>query len=139
MSNPQKFRKRPVVIEAMQVTLDNRYEVAEWCGGMPTADPGQIVLSLRTLESAGGWNYADDGDWIIKGVQGEFYACKPDIFAATYEPAVDDGGQAPQDEVCSTCGEPVGYLTARTGWEGGWLHRVATTDGHHAAVDGGQA
>lgn len=81
MSAPQKYRKRPVVIEARQFDLadyDEACDVAAWCGGEPVDDGCKIP----TLEGA---MLASPGDWIIRGVQGEFYPCKPDIFAATYE------------------------------------------------------
>jgi hypothetical protein len=79
------YRKRPVVIEAVQLTLENRPEVAEWCGGEYSTggfyddDPG---LDIPTLE---GVMSAKVSDWIIQGVQGEFYPCKHDIFVQTYE------------------------------------------------------
>jgi hypothetical protein len=83
------FRKKPVVIEARQITgytdmlgLDG---IAAWCGGWVTqVDPGPAFLMIPTLE---GTMRGDVGDWIIKGVNGEFYPCKPDIFDKTYEPA----------------------------------------------------
>lgn len=53
-------------------------KVADWCNGQQTNDG----LVIHTLE---GDMLADYGDWIIKGVKGEFYPCKPDIFEATYE------------------------------------------------------
>lgn len=83
-----RYRKKPVVIEAMQVAYDNRYLVAEWCGGhaQDAAASGTIyapgLLSIDTLE---GTMWAAAGDYVIRGVQGEFYPCKPDIFEATYE------------------------------------------------------
>lgn len=76
------FRKRPVEVEAMQVTATNCGEVAEWCGGI--AFPSHGVM-IHTLE---GVMRAEVGDWVIRGVEGEHYPCKPGIFAATYE-AVD--------------------------------------------------
>lgn len=84
-----RYRKKTVVIEAMQWLGDNRIRVAHFIanGGKIDMDaiahvPGDAVL-IDTLE---GRMRADKGDWIIKGVKGEFYPCKPDIFAATYEP-----------------------------------------------------
>ena len=82
-----KFRKKPVVIEAMQIMMPNQPEdilkfcpTAKLCG---TGDVGQKKwMEIPTLE---GIHRADYGDWIIKGVQGEFYPCKPDIFEQTYE------------------------------------------------------
>lgn len=76
------YRKKPVVIEAQRYTRNGleAENVAKWCGGQQTDDGCEIT----TLE---GTMLADYGDWIIKGVKGEFYPCKPDIFDATYEPA----------------------------------------------------
>lgn len=87
MSEPKQYRKKPVVIEAMQFTSGFAMRAADWCQGevfLVSDKPPSSVYELRiyTLE---GWMTAKDGDWIIKGVQGEFYPCKPDIFAATYE------------------------------------------------------
>lgn len=80
-----KYRKKPVVIEAIQWTGTNEVEIQKFCGGavgFKLFSP--IIPYFKTLE--GDLN-ASKGDWIIKGVAGEFYPCKPDIFAATYEPA----------------------------------------------------
>ncbi len=79
-----RFRKRPVVIEAMQLTDENKNRVFNWVGGNRYADHvnGSPVLKIGTLE---GDMTASLGDWIIKGVKGEFYPCKPEIFEATYE------------------------------------------------------
>jgi hypothetical protein len=87
-----KYRKKPVVIEAMRLgayTLGLKGgEVWQWMtdGGavftMDQMDPGPAFMRIGTLE---GEMTAQIGDWIIKGVQGEFYPCKPDIFDATYE------------------------------------------------------
>jgi hypothetical protein len=86
-----KYRKRPVVIEAERFTGDNGNDIARWCGGKVVhdakpSDPTdvRVYVKIPTLE---GVMTADRGDWIIRGVQGEFYPCKPDIFDATYEPA----------------------------------------------------
>lgn len=74
------FRKKPVVIEAVQ-WLGNMGAVIGFVGrDLPTA--GNQSLTIETLE---GIMRVDFGDWIIKGVKGEFYPCKPDIFEATYE------------------------------------------------------
>ena len=81
-----KYRKKPVVIEAVQLTRENGPEVWEWADSKPFYDPDGTIsgLSIFTLE---GRMKAEFGDWIIRGVKGEFYPCKPDIFEATYEPA----------------------------------------------------
>ena len=76
-----KFRKKPVVIEAVQLTPFNLGEVEEFVGGDAGTHPdGGLVIA--TLEGA---MRASLGDFIIEGVNGEFYPCKPDIFAKTYE------------------------------------------------------
>jgi hypothetical protein len=80
----QKFRKKPVVIEAMQYDGRNATAIGEWAEAAEWGDDflGES-LYIQTLE---GKMHASKGDWIIRGIQGEFYPCKPDIFAATYEP-----------------------------------------------------
>lgn len=82
-----KYRKKPVEVEAMQFTRDSESAefVAAWCSGALYRLPDDTVSQIRigTLE---GEMVAAPGDWIIRGVQGEFYPCKPDIFEATYEP-----------------------------------------------------
>lgn len=86
-----KFRKKPVVIDAVRWTGENNQEITDFCPDAYFEDlpNGETVLVIRTLEdgkdSVTAKHVADVGDWIIKGVQGEFYPCKPDIFEATYE------------------------------------------------------
>ena len=81
-----KYRKKPVVIEAVQWDGSNVDEVLglTLCSGSVRRGLGSqnSVLFIDTLE---GTMRADRNDWIIKGVKGELYPCKPDIFAATYE------------------------------------------------------
>lgn len=87
-----KFRKKPVVIEAVEWNGKRLDEVPEWLSKAIQAVPGDIGgvvrvcdrIHIPTLE---GTMIASPGDWIIRGVHGELYPCKPDIFAATYEPA----------------------------------------------------
>lgn len=78
-----KYRKKPVVIEAWQ---NDSSIPPDWiinaCGG-GELPPGRGSLFISTLE---GVMEARPGDWLIRGVKGEVYPCKPDIFAATYEP-----------------------------------------------------
>lgn len=83
--SPKRFRKKPVVIEAMQFTDDNKNQVFNWitCNVVPAWDTnGNPALKIQTLE---GDMLAQLGDWVIKGVKGEFYPCKEDIFLATYD------------------------------------------------------
>lgn len=74
-----KFRKKPVVIEAIQWHGYNFSEVLALAQSASFLDG---ILHINTLE---GVMRANVGDWIIKGVKGELYPCKPDIFEATYE------------------------------------------------------
>lgn len=75
-----KFRKKPVVIEAVQYDGSNATEIAEFVGDSYISN--RRVPVIGTLE---GEMSVTSGDWVIQGVQGEFYPCKPDIFEATYE------------------------------------------------------
>ncbi len=98
-----QYRKKPVVIEAFQMTLQHRWDNSDWpywlnaawnsdpgVGGLwpdpdtpPNPDKGSSdTLVCGTLE---GVHIVMPGDWIIRGIKGELYACKPDIFDATYE------------------------------------------------------
>jgi hypothetical protein len=91
----KQFRKRPVVIWAFQYNGQNAAHILYWIGGTKEAVaalPNRLAhvnnagdLLIRTLESGEGYHIADIGDYIIQGVKGEFYPCKPDIFEATYE------------------------------------------------------
>ena len=93
-----KFRKKPVVIEAFQMTPERRISNADWPPWLHqawndgTLNPVNVeqfpianvdLLSIRTLE---GEHLVSWGDWIIQEVKGELYPCKNDIFEATYEP-----------------------------------------------------
>jgi len=86
----KKFRKKPVVIEAMQLRWDTWNEMCDFAGvgklsdGKPeaTQDGDKIGLNIPTLE---GVMQAKESDWIIKGVEGELYPCKNSIFKKTYE------------------------------------------------------
>ena len=82
---PVKVRKKPVVVEAMQYWRENEAGVLDWIntpGGLGQARSSMDGIIIHTLE---GDHLARPGDWIIKGVQGEFYPCKPNIFTETYE------------------------------------------------------
>jgi hypothetical protein len=84
-----RFRKRPVVIEAMQLPAPGQDTGAFNAWAAAVGFPGQARhgvagLAIATLE---GTMQADPGDWVIRGVHGEFYPCKSEIFAKTYEPA----------------------------------------------------
>lgn len=114
-----KFRKRPVIIEAFQMTEARRNDNSEWPEWLNYAwnkepgedavfidqdDPEQRRIVIGTKE---GVHRVSWGDFIIRGIQGELYACKPDIFAATYEPAEDeDRDDAPLSNTEDVQGKP---------------------------------
>jgi len=92
-----KFRKKPVEIEAFQMTKERRWDNSEWPNWLHEAwnieagkgalfinpeDPDQKLLVLGTLE---GVHHVSWDDWIVRGVQDELYPVKPDIFTETYE------------------------------------------------------
>jgi len=89
--------KKPVTVRAVQMTKARRFEYAEWpdwllaAWNLPNDREGAAMgsgsaddrrLRIRTLE---GLFFVNPGDWIIQGVEGEIYPCKPDIFEATYD------------------------------------------------------
>lgn len=87
-----KFRKKPVVIEAVQWTMNNFEEVRNFVdtegvleySRLTIFHPDDDIISIGLVTLEGVMNVSKY-DWIIKGVQGEFYPCKPDIFEQTYE------------------------------------------------------
>lgn len=107
----QKFRKKPVVIEAFQLTRE-RLDVLHTASSAPghelpndwpawlvaawhsDARPGSLYYSTTTgnvlISTLEGGLHAAVNDWVIRGVQGEIYPCKPAIFAATYEEVCDE-------------------------------------------------
>lgn len=114
-----KYRKKPVVVDAVQwhqhgdhPAVERRWKCsnpncqtfyAEYVNGCPRCSEGApgpnwstyAVAAIQTLE---GWHEVSVGDYIIRGVKGELYPCKPDIFAATYEPATPAAPAASRQE-----------------------------------------
>lgn len=83
-----KYRKKPVVIDAVQFSAADESTHTNVCFGYPQSDDNSIhplegKFWVSTLE---GPLLVSDGDWIIRGIKGELYPCKPDIFEATHEP-----------------------------------------------------
>jgi hypothetical protein len=92
------FRKKPIVIEARLFDGTNFDDLYLWGNPGRRISTAQILLagdgkdpSRLSIETLEGEMAASVGDWIIKGVKGEFYPCKPDIFEATYEPVEEKG------------------------------------------------
>jgi hypothetical protein len=115
---PGRFRKRPVVVEAMRWdgTAEGATPIIDWVlangpadgpvarysdcqlakvdGDPPSVERTEPSIAIETLEgtmraSAGDWVVRSAGDWVVRGVHGEFYPVKPDIFDVTYEEATD--------------------------------------------------
>lgn len=94
-----KYRKKPVVVEAVRWTGSNLEEIRNFVGSdlieecveffdiKRTLKEMLVDIAIDTLE---GTMRVDYGDYIIKGIQGEFYPCKPDIFEQTYEEVIED-------------------------------------------------
>ena len=98
--NIKQYKKKPIAIHAIQLTAKSIREVYTFIHGAPPTTDSLIAsdrwedyenivrrdgLKLKTLESDGQTQTADIGDYILKGVRGEFYPCKPDIFEETYD------------------------------------------------------
>ena len=125
-----RYRKKPVVIDAFQMTLERRWNNFDWpdwlnrAWQMKPGEPGSLyitdpetnggeALSIGTLE---GPQLVSFGDWIIRGVKGEIYPCKPDIFALTYETVVDDDGPVNFSQALEKV--KAGTKMQRVGWNG---------------------
>lgn len=92
------YRKKPVVVEAVRWTGENHGEMCEFIDPEVFEIIPHIGLVIHTLE---GDHHASPGDYIIKGVNGEFYPCKPDVFEKTYEPATSTPPNEPL--TCKGC------------------------------------
>lgn len=91
MSGPDLYRVT-VQVQAWQVTDDTYHQVAEWCGGTVVWDVGGAQeTTLVMINTPGGQLQADRGDWVIKGVTGEFFTRSRNDFEQTYQ-AVDHDG-----------------------------------------------
>jgi hypothetical protein len=132
-----RFRKKPIVVEAICWTGDNLREIIDFTGLHPSAarwswDEYEAVvrdegLKIFTLE---GPHIASAGDWIVRGVKGEFYPVKPDIFATTYSP-VSEGSATTEPRHSEALGLALDYIALLTldgNRLGGFLivHRMTT-------------
>ena len=86
----KRYRKKPVVIEAIQFKdLDDYLNICEWIDNDGDTLSAKEVVEFRSpimlVNTLEGVMAADKGDWIIRGIKGEYYPCKPDIFSKTYE------------------------------------------------------
>ncbi len=81
-----KFKKKPIVIEALMWKGDNFEQMVQFFGKFEDYFETKGFLVINTLE---GRHKTNKGDWVIKGIKGEFYPCKPDIFEQTYEKVIE--------------------------------------------------
>ena len=111
----QKFKKKPVEIGAIQYTGKNDFEIGKWSNDLvypsPVLEPSEnnpsgSYLQIKTLE---GVMTAIVGDWIIKGVKGEFYPCKNDIFLMTYDVVIPKDVLDAQKFI-QECGRDMGFM-----------------------------
>ena len=104
------YKKKQVVVSAVQfLSIDYLEEISKFLGAPIKVKNGEPIILIDTLE---GTHEAREGDWIIKGIKGEFYPCKPDIFASTYEAlSFFDFGAAIQNL-------KIGKKVSRRGWNG---------------------
>jgi hypothetical protein len=117
-----EFQKRPVNIWAIQWTGENLDAVMSFCSGNATyelmfRDNSEIVIS--TLEDGAdkvAKHVADKGDWIIRGIKGEFYPCKPDIFEATYTAPPPPVGELHDEDMAQAMQESSYRAGAQAGY-----------------------
>lgn len=126
---PTKYTKKPVTIDAMQYTGDNAADIMAWLGLEHTfVQNGELVIpTLEDGSDAQVKHMASVGDYIIRGVLGEFYPCKPDIFEMTYGPAKTEKQYITFSEVLVGLNE--GKRFRRSGWSSsaGFIFRVASS------------
>jgi hypothetical protein len=90
----QKFRKKPAIIEAIRYTVNNGRELFQWSSGAvidsPVLEPSEDnptgdYVQIKTIDTKDSFATAVVGDWVVKGIKGEFYPCKDDIFMELHE------------------------------------------------------
>lgn len=124
MDAPLRFKKKPVEVEAWQVSDEGVEAILAWMTSEPGETDAKVIndeLLICTLE---GEMKASVGDWVVKGIAGEFYPCRSDIFAQTYESADTPatcfhvgpfdkiGGPRLTAQLCHACGATTAGLTA---------------------------
>ncbi|MDF2751638.1 MAG: hypothetical protein K0S82_20 [Gaiellaceae bacterium] len=126
------YRKKPVKVEAVQLRGGYTQEIKDFMGEHPHEWDGAVGLKIPTLE---GVMVASQYDWIIRGVEGELYPCKPGIFGATYEEVLEFDAEEQTAECephlgCATTAQMLHELTVRA--EIGGYANYRTVDGHDA-------
>lgn len=85
-----KYKKKPIVIEARKLEFSNLSDICEWSGGTIWSKSPMRKVTGITINTLEGDMNGEFGDYIIKGIKGEFYPCKPDIFEASYDEVIED-------------------------------------------------
>ena len=88
---PDVFRKRPVEVEAVRCPYGSSpgmRRVAEWCGAKVVRESSGQRVAWLVVETLHGPVRVTPGDWVLRGPSGDFWPCKPEIFAASYEPSL---------------------------------------------------
>lgn len=93
-----KFRKKPIVVEAWQNTGNSVLPDWVFAACLSRASWDDKVSLVRQVLTVEGPMFVSENDWLIRGVRGEVYPCKPDIFAATYEPVEESKVERGADE-----------------------------------------
>ncbi len=125
-NEPNRYTKKPVTIEAFQ--YGHTRVLPEWMMENPIVRYHPDRIEIKTLE---GTMVASKGDWIIKGVKGEIYPCKPDIFEATYAPE----GTDLTDELAEVLKIATQALEIGTDWNAPEAYDIEVPDSWKDAID----
>ena len=116
MIEPKTYRKKPVHVKAMKFTGANSNDVARFVGEEDDGIPYSETCDYFEIETLEGTMKADVGDYVIQGIAGEFYPCKPDIFKATYEEVDQDGNRVNSTQYPTSPKTPVMTVAAVIEW-----------------------
>lgn len=116
MIEPKTYRKKPVHVQAMRFTGANSNDVARFVGEEDDGIPYSETCDYFEIEALEGTMRADVGDYVIQGIVGEFYPCKPDIFKASYEEVDQDGQRVNSTQYPESANTPVMTVAAVLEW-----------------------
>lgn len=97
MNAPKRYRKRPMVIEAMQWTGDNIHQIWDWAGAQDVYGPTEKNLNSLIISTLEGKMRCNLGDFVLKGIRGELYPCEKSIFIESYEEVEDTSTERKSD------------------------------------------
>lgn len=127
MNKPKTYRKKPVHVQAMKFTGANSNDVARFVGEEDDGIPYSETCDYFEIETLEGTMKADVGDYVIQGIAGEFYPCKPDIFKATYEEVDQDGNRVNSTQYPESANTPVMTVAAILEWLEGEKEDIEAT------------